>query len=133
MLIGLVRSLGHAFGIKSRVSCHSDGSLSHDLTSHSSLTIASFNVEWLFDGVDDDSGVVAGPYNPHAMEGGAGVARRTHGVAEVLKRLQADIVNFVEVENCDVLQRVAGAALVFLCADATNVLCYCAYWQVQYG
>ena len=78
-------SVGHASGTTHvAVGCHSHGISSLDVDTQASLTLASFNVEWLFDGVADHLGAVAGRYNPHAGEGEAGATRRARGVAEVL-------------------------------------------------
>jgi len=64
------------------------------------LTVATWNVEWLFDGVDDPAPV---PKRGDAAQ----VSARVHDIAEVLHRIDADLINFAEVENCDMLSRVA--------------------------
>ena len=65
------------------------------------LRIATFNAEWLFDGVDDPSHV---PWPDPA-------AAQTHlvRVAEEVAALDADVLNLVEVEGCFMLQRLLAA------------------------
>ena len=65
------------------------------------LRIATFNAEWLFDGVDDPSHV---PWAHPA-------AAQTHlvRVAEEVAALDADVLNLVEVEGCFMLQRLLEA------------------------
>lgn len=57
------------------------------------LTLATFNAEWLFDGIDDPA---PSPRN------GDPTAARAHlkAVAAVLGEIDADVVNLVEVEGC---------------------------------
>ena len=59
------------------------------------LTIVAWNVEWLFDGIDDPL-----PVPPRAV---AKVARKLAALARVLNELDADIVHLAEVENCGIL------------------------------
>jgi len=66
---------------------------------HGRLTLATWNVEWLFDGIDDPT--AAPKITPEQAQ------QRMVGVAEVLSKLQADVVHLVEVESCGVLSRVA--------------------------
>ena len=65
------------------------------------LRIATFNAEWLFDGLDDPSHV---PWADPA-------AAQTHlvQVAEEVAALDADVLNLVEVEGCFMLQRLLAA------------------------
>ena len=63
------------------------------------LTIASWNVEWLFDGINDPP--------PVPPLDAAAVSAKVQAVAAVLEKLDADIVHLAEVENCDILDSVA--------------------------
>lgn len=65
------------------------------------LTIVAWNVEWLFDGIDDPL-----PVPPRAV---AKVARKLAALARVLNELDADIVHLAEVENCGILESLAGS------------------------
>ena len=60
----------------------------------STTTFATFNAEWLFDGVND----------PHRSFATAD-AHITH-IGQWISNLNADVLNVVELENCQVLQRV---------------------------
>ena len=82
------------------------------------LRIATFNAEWLFDGVDDTSHV------PWADDP---AAAQTHlvRVAEEVAALDADVLNLVEVEGCFMLQRLLAALpprLVLLARRALDVV-----------
>ncbi len=70
------------------------------------LRVAAFNVEFLFDGVDDE-GQADFPWkgNPEA-------AREHQGrVAEVVRRVDADVIMLAEVENKDVLDALVAGPL----------------------
>ncbi|CAK9113087.1 Uncharacterized protein SCF082_LOCUS52428 [Durusdinium trenchii] len=62
------------------------------------LTVATWNVEWLFDGIDDP------PPTP-ALDAAA-VSSKVKAVADVLDKLDADIIHLAEVENCMILESV---------------------------
>ena len=66
------------------------------------LRIATFNVEWLFDGIDD---------NPQLVPWQGVTAANAHlqHVASAVGSLDADILNLVEVEGCFMLHRLIEA------------------------
>ena len=64
------------------------------------LKVATFNAEWLFDGVGDNS---RSPWRDDP----AGAAGHLARVADVLAGLDADLVNLAEVEDCAVLKALA--------------------------
>ena len=76
----------------------------------SRLVVATWNAEWLFDGVCDPS---ASPWTGgtgcvgHASGlnqcNAVGASAHTARAAEVLRRMNADVINLVEVEGCDML------------------------------
>jgi len=72
------------------------------------LRIATFNAEFLWDGRDPEDGEVNFPRrgNPEAAD--EHLAR----IAEVIRRVDADVVNLVEVENLDTLNRLNDEFLV---------------------
>ena len=77
----------------------------------SKLKIASFNAEWLFDGKDDPRyspwypGKTSCPGKSHCgTEQGA--QEHISKVSEYVRLVDADILNLVEVENCNVLREV---------------------------
>lgn len=63
----------------------------------SRLRIATLNAEWLFDGVRDPS---ASPWSGDP----ASAQRHLEDIAQVVDRMEADIVNLVEVEDCSRLE-----------------------------
>ena len=63
------------------------------------LTFAAWNVEWLFDGIDDPL--------PVPPLDAAKVSSKIKAVAAVLQELGADIIHLAEVENCAILGSVA--------------------------
>ena len=78
------------------------------------LTIATWNAEWLFDGVCDpsaspwDSGTgCVGYANGLNSCDAAGAALKMQRAAEVIRRMDADVINLVEVEGCQALNAVA--------------------------
>lgn len=83
---------------------HSSGTVSGDRRGDArSLTFATFNTEWTFDGIDDPS------KSPRA---GNPANARVHlnAVAKVIAELDADVVNLVEVEGCGTLRQLVAAA-----------------------
>ena len=58
-------------------------------------------MEWLFDGIDDPL-----PVPPRAV---AKVPAKLRALAKVLNELDADIVHLAEVENCGILESLAGS------------------------
>lgn len=66
------------------------------------LRIATFNAEWLFDGVDDSPKHVP-------WQGAAAGEAHLQKVAAVVASLDADILNVVEVEGCFMLHRLVEA------------------------
>lgn len=64
----------------------------------SRLRVATFNVEWLFDGVDDSAKFVP-------WQGATAADAHLHDVASAVGTLDADILNLVEVEGCFMLHR----------------------------
>ena len=81
----------------------------------SKLTIATWNAEWLFDGVcdpaaspwDGGSDCVGFDSGLNACDA-AGADLKTQRAAEVIERFGADVINLVEVEGCDELHRCAA-------------------------
>ena len=79
----------------------------------SRLTVATWNAEWLFDGVCDPSASPWGPartgnecvgYSHHLNQcDAAGARSHWQRAAEVLSRMNADVINMVEVEGCDAI------------------------------
>jgi hypothetical protein len=77
------------------------------------LRIGSMNAEWLFDGIDDTSPSPwnAGSKDCAGLSNGlnhcnmAGATKHLQRVAQVVARLDADILNMVEVEGCKILGR----------------------------
>merc|ERR1711908_36891 len=65
------------------------------------LTLATWNVEWLFDGVDDPAQV------PLKYQGVSKVSGRLKEMASVLSNIDADIINLAEVEHCKILSLLA--------------------------
>ena len=63
------------------------------------LTLAAWNVEWLFDGINDPL--------PVPQMDAAKVSSKIQAVAAVLQEVGADIIHFAEVENCRILNLVA--------------------------
>ena len=63
------------------------------------LTVAAWNVEWLFDGINDPL--------PVPQMDAATVSSKIQEVAAVLQEIGADIIHFAEVENCKILGLVA--------------------------
>lgn len=75
------------------------GSLSNDRRpDRSRLRIATFNVEWLFDGVDDSPKFVP-------WQGEADANAHLQNVVSAVDALDADILNLIEVEGCFMLHR----------------------------
>jgi len=66
------------------------------------LRIATFNVEWLFDGIDDSPKHVP-------WQGAAAADAHLKRVASAVDGLDADILNLVEVEGCFMLHRLVEA------------------------
>ena len=64
----------------------------------SRLRIATFNVEWLFDGIDDNPKFVP-------WQGAADADAHLQNVADAVGALDADILNLIEVEGCFMLHR----------------------------
>ncbi len=62
------------------------------------LVIAAFNAEWLFDGVGDNA---RSPWQGQPD----GARAQMQAVADVLRAIDADIVNLVEVKDLEVLER----------------------------
>lgn len=86
-------------------------------TSRDTLTIGTFNVEWLFDGTSPEPGPSpwkAGSRDCAGLANGlnqcneAGATAHLERVAAVVARLQPDILNLVEVEGCSILRRLAA-------------------------
>ena len=67
------------------------------------LTFATFNTEWTFDGIDDPS------QSPRAGDP-SNARAHLHAVAKVIAELDADVVNVVEVEGCGTLRQLVAAA-----------------------
>ena len=77
---------------------HPDGDgmyTSSKMNELSTLTVATYNAEWLFDGIDD-------PYRTYQS-----ADSHISDVARVISRLNADVINIVELEDCSVLSRVS--------------------------
>ena len=78
----------------------------HDL---SRLRVASFNVEWLFDGVDEPRyspwypGKTTCPGMKHCGTK-EGAQEHISKISEYVKLVNADILNLVEVEDCNILR-----------------------------
>jgi len=67
--------------------------------SHSHFIVATYNAEWLFDGVDDHNGpTTLSAANKHIED-----------VGRVLRNVGADVVTLLEVEHCGVASRVAAS------------------------
>lgn len=62
------------------------------------LVIATFNAEWLFDGVGDNA---RSPWQNRPAE----ATDHMRAVGDVIRQMDADIVKLVEVEDLAVLQR----------------------------
>ena len=65
------------------------------------LTVAAWNVEWLFDGIND-------PLPVPPRNAAFSVASKIQAIAAVLREMNADIVHMAEVENCAILDSVAA-------------------------
>jgi hypothetical protein len=63
------------------------------------LTIATYNVEWLFDGIDDDS--IPMPWKDPSQ-----ASEHLARVGAVVAASQVDLMNVVEIEGCFMLRRI---------------------------
>ncbi len=73
------------------------------------LTVATWNVEFLFDGINPESSL--SPFKDSSSSGGLNPMAATahiNEVAEVLRVVNADVVNLLEVEDCSVVQTLVG-------------------------
>ena len=88
------------YGDPAHVACEALAPLDKDTRADKSvLRVATFNAEWLFDGVDDPKAPWSGPADAW------GHLRR---VAAEVRAADADILNVAEVEGCFMLHRLAA-------------------------
>jgi hypothetical protein len=94
-----------------------DGPAFDRRTSRDTLTIGTFNAEWLFDGASPESGPSpwkAGSHDCAGLANGlnecneSGASAHLARVAGVVARLAPDILNLVEVEGCSILSRLVA-------------------------